>query len=373
MAAAPAPRSSVGTCDSCLRRAALLGLLAPYIARSLDEHRKLPALLALTDQDLIDATAGRKRHHVLDRHARFDAGAARRAAARAELAMACVHDDAFPSALLDAPDAPALLYLRGDPAVIERLTADPAVAIVGSRRATPYGIEAAHALARELSACGVPVVSGMALGVDSAAHHGALEGEAPTVAVLACGADVPYPRGKRRLYERIVAQGLVVSELPPGSPAFRWCFPARNRIMAGLAAMTVVVEGTDRSGSLITAAFAADLGRDVGAVPGQITSALASGPNALLADGACVVRSAADILDIVHGVGEGRRVLERGRVERLEPRLQALLASVEQGEGTADAIAHDPAEVADVLAGLSELEIMGLIRRAAGGRYLRCA
>jgi len=363
----------VTACDACLRRAALLGVLAPYIARSLDEHRKLPALLALEDQELIDATAGTKRDRVREQSARFDAGAAREEAARAELAMVCRHDDAFPSPLLDAPDAPALLYLRGDPAKIELLTADPAVAIVGSRRASPYGIEAAHALARELSACAVPVVSGMALGVDSAAHQGALAGGTPTVAVLACGADVPYPRGKRHLYERIVAEGLVVSELPPGSPPFRWCFPARNRIMAGLAAMTVVVEGTDRSGSLITAAFAADLGRDVGAVPGQITSALASGPNALLADGACVVRSAADVLDTVHGVGEGRRVLERRTVERLDPRLQALLEAVEQGEGAADSIARDPGEVADVLAGLSELEIIGLIRRAAGGRYVRRA
>jgi DNA processing protein len=347
-------------------------MLAPYIARSLDEHRKLPALLSLDDQELIDGTAGRKRAAVRDLLARFEAGSARRAAARAKLTTVCKHGDAFPSALLDAPDAPALLYLRGDPIAVERLRADPAVAIVGSRRASPYGIEAAHALGRELGACGVPIVSGMALGVDSAAHQGALAGGALTVAVLAGGADVPYPRSRLGLYERIVSEGLVVSELPPGTRPFRWCFPARNRIMAGLSAMTVVVEGTDRSGSLITAGFAADLGREVGAVPGQITSSLASGPNTLLADGACVVRSAADVLDAVHGVGHGRRVLARRTAERLEPRLQGLLTAVECGEGTADSIARDPAEVADVLAGLSELEIMGLIRRGAGGSYVRC-
>jgi DNA processing protein len=362
--------AAVSACDVCLRRSALLGLLAPYIAHSLDEHRRLPALLSLADDELIDATAQRKRDRVSDDLARFEPESGRRAAAEAGLGAICRHADAFPRPLLDAPDAPALLYLRGDPSAVERL-GEAAAALVGSRRASIYGIEAARALARELGACGVPVVSGMALGIDSAAHEGALAGGGLTVAVLAGGADVPYPRTKQRLYERIAAEGLIVSELPPGARPFRWCFPARNRIMAGLCAMTVVVEGTDRSGSLITAGFAADLGREVGAVPGQITSPLASGPNTLIADGACVVRSAADVLDAVHGVGHGRRPVSRAATG-LVPRLQALLAAVEQGKATADAIARDPAEVADVLAGLSELELMGLIRRAAGSGYVRC-
>ena len=360
----------MSACEACLRRSALLGLLAPYIARSLDEHRRLPALLSIDDHELIDATAQSKRDRVREELAQFEPAAGRRAATGAGLAAICRHDGAFPRSLLDAPDAPPLLYLRGDPSAVERLGQEPAVAVVGSRRASTYGTEAAHALARELGACGVPIVSGMALGVDSAAHEGALAGGGLTVAVLAGGADVPYPRTKQRLYERIAAEGLVVSELPPGARPFRWCFPARNRIMAGLCAMTVVVEGTDRSGSLITAGFAADLGREVGAVPGQITSPLASGPNTLIADGACLVRSAADVLDAVHGVGQGQRLV-RQAVTGLEPRLQALLAAVEEGKATADAIARDPTDAADVLVGLSELELMGLIRRGAGG-YVRC-
>jgi len=144
--------------------------------------------------------------------------------------------------------------------------------------------------------------------------------------------------------------------------------------MAALATMTVVTEGTDRSGSLITARFAADLGREVGAVPGQVTSPLASGPNALLADGACVVRSAVDVLDAIYGPGSAEA---HSRLEMAEPELtesqRELLAAVEQGKGSADTIVSHPAEVQQVLAGLTELELMGLIRRTGDGSYIRCA
>jgi DNA processing protein len=357
-------------CDRCLRRSALLAALAPWIARSLDEHRRLPALLALPDADLVRAVCGSKRAEVEQPLARFDAGRARRAAAAAGLVVVCHHDPGYPPRLLEADDAPALLCVAGAPERIARLAGDPAVAIVGSRRASPYGLEVARALGRDLAAAGVTVVSGMALGVDSAAHVGALEAGGATAAVLAGGADVPYPPSKRSLYARIVASGLVVSELPPGFRAFRWCFPARNRIMAAVSAMTVVVEGAADSGSLITARFAADLGREVGAVPGQVTSALACGPNGLLADGACVVRSAADVLDALYGAGAGRPAPLPA--PSLDPRLAALLEQVEMGAGSVDALARSADEVADVLAGLSELELLGLVRRTAGGSYVRC-
>jgi DNA processing protein len=361
------------SCEGCLRRSALLGLLAPYIARSLDEHRKLPALLALEEEELVKAVCGAKADRVRRRLDRFDAPLARQRAARAELAALCRHDGNFPSALLEAPDAPAMLYVRGDTGALQRLQHERPVAIVGSRRASSYGLEAARALARDLAACGVPIVSGMALGIDSAAHEGALTSGGLTVAVLAGGADVPYPRSKGALYRRIAAEGVVVSELPPQSKPFRWSFPARNRIMAGLSAMTVVVEGKEDSGSLITAGFAMDLGREVGAVPGQITSPLASGPNALLADGACVVRSPSDVLDAVHGIDHGRSALGSAKMEGLDRDLQEVLVAVECGQGTADAIASGPGQIPAVLAALTELEMKGLVRRAAGGRYLRRA
>jgi DNA processing protein len=364
----------VSACTACLRRSALLGFLAPWVARALDEHRRLPELLALPDDELVGAVCGAKRGEVDAAIARFDAATIREAAEQAGLSSVCRHAADFPKRLLAAPDAPFALYLVGDPGRLAPLSLQEPVAIVGARRASPYGLEAARALARGLAACGVPVVSGMALGVDSAAHEGALEGDGPTVAVLAGAADFAYPRSNRRLHAAIAAEGLVVSEMPPGFQPFRWCFPARNRIMAGLAAMTVVVEGRTGSGSLITARFAADLGREVGAVPGQVTSALAAGPNDLLADGACVIRSAEDVLDALHGVGAGARLKTAAEsAPKLDPRLARVLEAVEQGRGTADAIASDPDEAGDVLAALTELELMGLVRRAHAGRYVRRA
>jgi len=277
--------------------------------------------------------------------------------------------------LLDAPDAPAMLYMRGLWKHLERFASDPVVAVVGSRRGSPYGLEVARAIARELATCRVVVVSGMALGIDSAAHEGALAGGGLTIAVLGGGADVPYPRSKLTLYRRIASEGLVISEMPPGTRPLRWCFPARNRIMAALSAMTIVVEGADNSGSLITARFATDLGREVGAVPGQVTWSAASGPNALLADGACVVRSATDVLDVLYGPGSAaaRSLEDVGKTAGLDKDLTALLDAVEQGKGSPDAIASRPAEVPAILARLTELELMGLIRRGPGGSYIRCA
>jgi DNA processing protein len=362
----------VSACAACLRRSALLALLAPWIARALDEHRRIPALLSLADDGLIEAACGRKRASVDATIGRFDAVAAGKEARRAGLSSVCRHGAGFPGRLLAAPDAPGALYLLGDPERLGVLGGEPAVAIVGARRASPYGLEASRALARELAGCGVPIVSGMALGVDSAAHEGALEGGGLTVAVLAGSASFAYPRSKRHLHRRIAHAGLVVSEMPPAARPFRWCFPARNRIMAGLAAMTVVVEGAAGSGSLITARFAQELGREVGAVPGQVTSPLAAGPNDLLADGACVVRSASDVLDALYGAGAGERLMIAANPPaELEPRLARVLEAVEGGLGTADAIAGDPDEAGDVLAALTELELVGLVRRSEAGCYVR--
>lgn len=361
----------MSACDRCLRRGALLGALGPWIARALDERRRLSLVLARGDEELIDSICGPKRAAVDAELARFDPGEARKQAAGLGLATICRHSAGFPPRLLDGADAVAALWLRGDPQWLELLAAERPAALVGARRPSAYGLEVARSLGHELAGAGVPVVSGMALGIDSAAHEGALDGGGPTVAVLAGGADVIYPRSRRGLYRRIAEAGLVVSELPPGTRPQRWSFPARNRIMAGLAAMTVVVEGTTRSGSLITAGFAADLGRDLGAVPGQVTSALAAGPNDLIQAGAGVVRSAADVLDALYGAGArpGRAAVSPS----LSPPLVSLLEAVERGVDSANALAGDPAGAPAIIAGLSELELLGLVRRTAGGRYVRCA
>ena len=170
-----------------------------------------------------------------------------------------------------------MLFAAGRAEAFDVLREEPAVAVVGTRQASPYGTEVAYAIGRGLGASGVPVVSGLALGIDGTAHRGCLDGGGVPIAVVACGPDVVYPRRHRGLHQRVCEEGLVLSELPPGTEPFRWSFPARNRIMAGLARLTLVVEAADPSGSLITADFAKDLGRCVAAVPGRVTSRVAAG------------------------------------------------------------------------------------------------
>jgi DNA processing protein len=204
-------------------------------------------------------------------------------------------DREFPHALRAIFDPPPGLFLRGsgEAEVLDR----PAVAIVGARACSSYGAHVARMLGRELALAGLLVVSGLARGIDAEAHRGALEGGGVTVAVLGCGIDRDYPAAHRELARRVAEHGLVVSEYPPGVEPAPWRFPARNRIIAGLSAGTVVVEARERSGALITADLALEEGREVFAVPGEITSALSAGTNTLLRVGATPVRGAPDVLE----------------------------------------------------------------------------
>jgi len=332
-------------------------------------------LLALDDQALIASLAGDRRDAVVAEYECFDDGAARSRCAASGVTALCRCDSRYPSQLEDLPDPPAVLHVRGDLARFERGLAADRVAIVGARRATEYGLQQARGLGRGLAAAGLTVVSGMALGVDAAAHVGALDAHGLTVAVLACGPEQAYPPSKRRLHMRIVEHGAVVSELPPGAPVRRWCFPARNRIIAALAQATVVVEAGERSGSLITAGQAADLGREVAAVPGLVTAPLAAGTNALIADGAQLVCGAHDVLELLFGAA-ALTLLPAGpdeRVAGLEQDLRALLERVGGGHDTVAALASDGTSVEAVLAGLAQLELCGLVRRGPGGRYTATA
>ena len=362
----------MSACPDCLRRTWLVARLAPHVELARTERRRLGELLALSDQDLVAAVAGRDRARVRAEYAMFSAAGAKAAASRARLATLCRHDERYPPRLAEAGDAPAVLHVAGDPARLTALAAEPgapAVAVVGARRATDDGLQVARTLGRGLAAAGVTVVSGMALGIDSAAHAGALEG-GPTLAVLAGGADVPYPRSKQRLYDSIVAGHAAISEMPPGMRPFRWCFPARNRTIAGLADVTVVVEAAERSGSLITAELAQDLGRTVGAVPGRVTSVRSAGSNALLRDGAHVIRGAQDALDEVLGIGV-MTVPARRDGHELSPRLRAVLDGVDDGRDDVEALCATPVEAERVMADLAELELLGYLRRGPGGRYAR--
>ena len=214
----------------------------------------------------------------------------------------------------------------------------------------------------------------MAMGIDSCAHRGALDAGGLTVAVLGCGVDVPYPPRHTRLYEEIVEKGLVIAELPPGTTARRWSFPARNRIMAALGRMTVVVEARERSGSLITAEMATELNREVGAVPGRIGSSPAAGTNGLLRDGASVIRGGEDVLDSMIGVGRERRAGPQPPGPELEPDLAAVLDLVEGGAGSADALARSSQlEPGPLAAALVRLELAGYLRSDSAGRYERTA
>lgn len=368
-------RARIGACDRCLRRSRLLEEVSGRLATISAARGALDDLLALSDRDLIDALAspGRDRSGLRTRHESFDVAGLRARCRSAGIGATCRHERDYPPGLRDLAAPPAALFSRGAASARALAEAEPMVAVVGARRASPYGLEVARALGRGLAAAGVPVVSGMALGIDSAAHDGALAGGGPTVAVLAGGVDVAYPRAKRQLHARIVRAGIALSEMPPGAIGRRWGFPARNRIIAALSAATIVVEAAKRSGALITARNARELGRDVAAVPGQVTSPLARGTNELIRDGAHLVAGARDVLDLVFGVG-ARPPPPRREAEELEPRLRAALAAVREGRGTVSEAAAGGAEgVGEAMAALAELELRGLVRRGPGGRYVAVA
>ncbi|MDO8299411.1 DNA-processing protein DprA [Lacisediminimonas sp.] len=294
-------------------------------------------------------------------------------------------DPAYPRALLDTADPPILLYAKGELALLSR----PALAIVGSRNATIQGMQDAQNFAHVVSAVGVTIVSGLALGIDAAAHLGALDaleqdqqGAGSTIAVIGTGADIVYPARNRPLAHRIAAAGLILSEYPLGTAATSVNFPRRNRIISGLSRAVLVVEAAAHSGSLITARMALDQNRDVFAIPGSIHSALSKGCHQLIKQGAKLVESAEDVLE------ELRAVLSEHAAARstapittnvappvqLEPVLQHLL----------DTMGYDPVEInllaeraaldaASVAAHLLALEMAGVVESLPGARYQRLA
>jgi len=360
---------SCSACPDCLRRSWLVARLGAWIQNVVDDRpgNRTPELLRLSNEQLVRAVAAKQEDEVLSW-----AGGLREedmigALQDAECWACCRHDESFPEGLADGADAPVALIGRGGGVPLADLRLGSSVTIVGARKASGYGLEVAASIGRDAAAAGLSVISGMALGIDGAVHRGALE-RGPTVAVLGCGPDRPYPATHTRLYRRIVEQGLVLSEVPPGAQAWRWSFPARNRIMAALSGMTVVVEAAWRSGSLITAEMAADAGRDVGAVPGPVTSPAAAGTNELIGSGAALIRGGQDVLDRMLGTGVVRPFF--GPVVEADDR--AVLEAVESGCATVDAVADrtggDPARVPMALA---RLEVSGYLRGSAVGTWSR--
>jgi DNA processing protein len=297
--------------------------------------------------------------------AAFDESEYRRGLERRGLRFLPRSEARFPPLLAAIHDPPPGLFLRGGADV--ELLSRPAVAIVGARACSAYGVGVARLLGRELASAGLVVVSGLARGVDGEAHRGALEAGpgdgGVTVAVLGCGIDRIYPAAHTRLAGEIVERGggLVVSEYAPGVPPAPWRFPARNRIVAGLAAVTIVVEARDGSGALITADFALEEGREVLAVPGEITSALAAGSNGLLRLGATPLTRTEDVLELF-----GLEAAEPD-APQLGPTARAVLERVQDEPRGADAIGRVTGlDAGEVAAALAELELAGLVAESAG-------
>ena len=360
----------IDSCTSCLRRAFLLAHLAPRIAGLLGgRDRRVPGLLALPEDELLAAVAGTGVEHALAFLEGLDADGERERLNERGFSVLCSHAPAYPPLLRQLSDPPAVLFGAGRDETFAVLREEPAVAVVGTRRASPYGTEVAYALGRGLGASGVPVVSGLALGIDGTAHRGCLDGGGIPVAVVACGPDVIYPRRHRGLHQRVCKTGLVLSELPPGTEPYRWSFPARNRIMAGLARVTLVVEAADPSGSLITADFAKDLGRSVAAVPGRVTSSVAQGTNSLLKEGAAAITGTDDVLDELFGVGvrHAPKVRPAGAAPD-DPLLRAVLDAADSCTSV-EAIARTTGRsIAQTRGALGRLEADGfLVRRDLGG------
>ncbi|HYX88747.1 MAG TPA: DNA-processing protein DprA [Gaiellaceae bacterium] len=268
-------------------------------------------------------------------------------------------DPEYPPLLRELHDPPPGLFLRGgaEAEVLSRT----AVAIVGARSCSSYGRQVAKLLGRELAAAGLVVVSGLARGVDGEAHRGALEAGGVTVAVLGCGIDRDYPAVHGQLAASIAEAGLVVSEYAPGVEPAPWRFPARNRVIAGLAAATTIVEARERSGALITADFALEAGREVFAVPGDITSSLSVGTNALLRLGAIPLTSAGDVLEAF-----GIAVPEAGAPEVGEDAALVLGAMADRPAGADELIRTTGLDAATVATALAELELAGAVVEAEG-------
>ena len=375
-----APRSAIVTTRGHLDALAAASLLrvdtdtkAARVYRELIEEAGGPAVLSGAGAAirLLDLLALRLGFSEAERPEQV-----RRAMARARVGLdraaghqvGClgVGDARYPPRLWQIPDPPGVLWFRGRPEAMSR----PLVAIVGARQATPAGLMVARRLARELAQAGLAVVSGLARGIDGAAHEGALEADGPTVAVLGSGADVIYPPEHRDLARRICDTGALVSESPPGALPLPWRFPLRNRIISGLARAVVVIEASEKSGSLITAKAALEQGRDVLAVPGSVASGRYKGGHALIKDGARLVETVDDVLEEI-GWEPSLETQSSSVVNtRVISYLERIMAPCE-AYTLDDLVRLSKRSPPEVLAELAGLELDGRVRRVGGGNFAK--
>ena len=362
----PASPANARACAGCLRRSHLLAELSGPLDFQAGDRDRLMELLALENRGLLQALAGRRRAELGAWHEGFHTGEQLRE--RNDEAV-CRHDAAYPRGLRGA-EAPWMLYVAGGVDRLAKLAAGPVVAIVGSARASDYGLEMAKGLARGLAASGVTVTAGVGDGIARAAHAGALEADGASVAVLGGGLGA-VPTRRRSLCAQLRRRGCAVSELPGDTGGRRWGPAASERIVAGLAQLTVVVEAADSVRELAPARIAQALGRTVAALPGRVTSPLSAGTHTLLMEGARLVRGPSDVLDVLSlspgtPLAETAPPLQAG----LTPRLRATLEGVGAGLDTPAKLAACGVDPEEILLRLSELELMGLLARGDGGRYV---
>jgi DNA processing protein len=348
----------------------------PLAARSLLERFRGPeAVLSAPAESMADLPGVTRRlvDRLRDPRLLEAAAAEMESAKRQSIRILIREDPEFPGILAQLPDPPPLLYVRGSLIAGD----DPAVALVGSRRASPYGLEMARSLAAEMAFAGVTVVSGLARGIDEASHRGALEGGGRTLAFLGSGIDRIYPPESCRLADAISLRGALLSEFPLGTPPLPGNFPVRNRLISGMCRGVTVVEAAPRSGSLITARLALEQGREVFAVPGNTTRRQALGPNFLIQQGAKLVMRGRDILEEIPGVElpqEPQRGAERPEgEEELEGEAGRLLSLVPPDDpiGVDELAEKSGMQPGPLLAALLDLEMREKVRRLPGRRFLR--
>ncbi|MFZ1154270.1 MAG: DNA-processing protein DprA [Solirubrobacteraceae bacterium] len=356
-----------GACPQCERRSWLLEQLSVGLDFRARELSRFWSLLELPDAKLIDAIGGRRRAELQTAYAQWEPKQAR---AGTEIQMICQHHGAYPTGLRDRRLAPHMLGVHGG---LERLAGtleERVVAIVGTRKASDYGMETARSLAYSLTASGVTVASGLMEGIASAVHSGALEASGATLTVMAGGLERCSPAHCSSLYRRVISSGCAISETPSSLRALRWGESARARTLALLAHLVIVVEAEEHPLALACAHLARALGRPVAAVPGRVCSPASRGTNSLLMEGARLIRDPQDALDLLYGVGMRRA--PKPSIE-LEPQLQKVLEEVGEGKDTVAKLTTRGAKPTNVALALTELELQGLLLRGDGGRYVPSA
>lgn len=358
-------------CLQCLRRSWLLGELSAVLDRNCRADDRLFELLALEDEELIAALGGRRREELLRRHAGLRE---RDLATTSEDSAVCGHSERYPKALRGGQDAPRMLHVSGGLDRLGALADGPTAALLGTSRPSAYGIEIARMLGRELAASGVTLVGERRAGIAFAAQEGALEAGGATLLVAGDGLRASPAASRRSAYEQLARAGCMVSELPGRGRGRGWATVAGVRIAAALGGVTVVVEAADGPVELRGARHARALGRPLAAVPGPLGSSTSEGCHALLREGARLVRDASDVLDLLYGIDEPSRAdgLPSTALPGLRPALRELLRRVGEGEGTLGRLTTGSRGRAEVLRDLGELELMGLLARAEGGRYVVC-